>query len=188
MHARSSDLCFAGDTHIMTRCSFPCKNSLCMMPPYSFRSSVSILEWRCGQDLRHVDDQRLDELHKTLSKGFAEVRDPGLSPSMGGGPSPKTFPCRVVVFQILPGSVADKCGSLRAAKSHEGSDGLIARSKAAREVELKSMAKEGLLVPSPVNRACAVGVAAPGLQSVASAFLSADFQAGLASRIIKQSS
>ena len=155
------------------------------MPPYSFRSSVSILEWRCGQDLRHVDDQRLDELHKTLSKGFAEVRDPGLS---WEGASPKTFPCRVVVFQILPGSVADKCGSLRAAKSHEGSDGLIARSKAAREVELKSMAKEGLLVPSPVNRACTMGFAAPGLQSVASAFLSADFQAGLASRIIKQSS
>eukprot|EP00439_Symbiodinium_sp_Y106_P029675 s4481_g3.t1 len=65
------------------------------------------LELRWMQDLRHVDDQRLDELHKTLSKGFAEVQS------------------------------------------------LIS---AAREVELKSMAKEGL-------------------QSIASAFLSADFQA-----------
>ncbi|CAE7305950.1 scrn3, partial [Symbiodinium necroappetens] len=32
------------------------------------------LELRWMQDLRHVDDQRLDELHKTLSKGFAEVQ------------------------------------------------------------------------------------------------------------------
>ncbi|CAE7455410.1 scrn3 [Symbiodinium natans] len=65
------------------------------------------LERRWMQDLRHIDDQRLDELHKILSKGFAEVQS------------------------------------------------MIS---AAREVELKSMAKQGL-------------------QNIASAFLSADFQA-----------
>ena len=30
---------------------------------------------RFVQDLRHIDDQRLDELHKILSKGFAEAWD-----------------------------------------------------------------------------------------------------------------